>query len=314
MAVQNNFTNLVDSILDRKILDINSVYVDKTRHSDSFTFLSLAAAHGNTDVLTILLNKGASFNPEAYEGPNPLNLAVQSGHADIVKIILKRLDREDCSSYEDIHQYWKDESLGYAAHAGYMDIAKDLLNHGARADVLDRNGFDTPLHYAGYNHYTDIVMLLLKYVQNVNLIDKNSRTPLHCASEKSIVLKLQVPYGIGPKGRPEYNNALSIKKSRVSAVDTVKALLNAGVDYRLKDSFNNTALECARDPEVKCILKEAEGGPRKKGIIFGSATAGLSVAVAAYLFVNGIIAVEAMSIAGSGCNDSSGTSGWWRYI
>ena len=155
----------------------------------------------------------------------------------------------------------------------------------------------------------------------MNLVDsllERGADPNHVGEHK--VTPLLLACGVHYKCKVDYNTSSHIAKSLLKFgakfyyigysqdvglhsaacagdVELVKALLNAGVDYRLKDLFNKTALECACGPEVKRILKEAEGGPRKKGIIFGSATAALGTAIATYLFVNGIIAIEAMSIA-----------------
>jgi|SRR5665213_548383 len=54
------------------------------------TPLHLAAAHCRTDVVLLLLNKGAKIDPKATGGTTPLHLAAQGGCVDVVNLLLAK--------------------------------------------------------------------------------------------------------------------------------------------------------------------------------------------------------------------------------
>jgi len=54
------------------------------------TPLHLAATHCRTDVVLLLLNKGARVDAKAVGGATPLHLAAQGGCADVVNLLLAK--------------------------------------------------------------------------------------------------------------------------------------------------------------------------------------------------------------------------------
>jgi cytochrome c len=54
------------------------------------TPLHLAAAHCHTNVVVLLLNKGASINRKGMGGATPLHLAAQEGCVDCIIVLLER--------------------------------------------------------------------------------------------------------------------------------------------------------------------------------------------------------------------------------
>lgn len=54
------------------------------------TPLHLAATHCHTDVVLLLLNKGAKIDVKAKGGATPLHLAAQEGCADVVNLLLAK--------------------------------------------------------------------------------------------------------------------------------------------------------------------------------------------------------------------------------
>jgi ankyrin repeat protein len=54
------------------------------------TPLHLAATHCHTDVVLLLLNKGAKINVKAEGGATPLHLAAQEGCTDVVNLLLAK--------------------------------------------------------------------------------------------------------------------------------------------------------------------------------------------------------------------------------
>jgi ankyrin repeat protein len=57
---------------------------------DGLTPLHLAAANCHTNVVLLLLDKGANINVAAKDNATPLHLAAQEGCADVVTVLLER--------------------------------------------------------------------------------------------------------------------------------------------------------------------------------------------------------------------------------
>ena len=55
---------------------------------------------------------------------------------------------------------------------GYVDVVRELLNHGANGNTTNKRD-DTPLHIAGGNGYVEVVRDLLNYGTKVNTANKS---------------------------------------------------------------------------------------------------------------------------------------------
>ena len=67
----------------------------------------------------------------------------------------------------DVHQF---TALHYAAHAGRLEIVKELLKAGASVDALT-DELCTPLHFASYKGQMAVVELLIEAGSNINALD-----------------------------------------------------------------------------------------------------------------------------------------------
>ena len=87
--------------------------------------LALAAQHGQTEVVRLLLDAGVDpnrFNPAGYHaGSTPLHQAAYGGHADVVRLLVDRGVRLDIRD-ED----FDGTPLGWAEHAGQTAVAEFL--------------------------------------------------------------------------------------------------------------------------------------------------------------------------------------------
>jgi len=85
-----------------------------------------------------------------------------------------------------------DTPLLYACKNGHFEIAKLLLQHGAKVHAIERERDMTPLHFAAAFGHIDIVYVLLLHGANINALDKNGQSPLAWAIERqqTAVIKL----------------------------------------------------------------------------------------------------------------------------
>ncbi|NBR95459.1 MAG: ankyrin repeat domain-containing protein [Proteobacteria bacterium] len=58
---------------------------------DGATALMLAAIEGHTEVVKLLLDKGADVNSRLETGETALILAAQGGHKEVMELLIKKL-------------------------------------------------------------------------------------------------------------------------------------------------------------------------------------------------------------------------------
>ena len=68
----------------------------------------------------------------------------------------------DAGADPDKTNYHRDTSLHMAAHNGDLDIAKMLLDGGAKIEMADKNGF-TPLQIALWEGHEGALKLFMEY-------------------------------------------------------------------------------------------------------------------------------------------------------
>lgn len=127
-----------------------------TEEKDKYGFTALvwAAGKGNTEIVKLLLSKGADVNAKdkAVYGGTALMAAANRGHTEIVKLLL--------SKGADVNA--KDEAGGTALMAaagnGNTEIVNLLLSKGADVNAKDKNGY-TALMAATIRGHTEILKL-----------------------------------------------------------------------------------------------------------------------------------------------------------
>jgi len=68
-----------------QLLLANGAYIEATRSDDGSTPLDTAAFNGHTDVVRLLLEKGANI-----EATTPLHTAAYNGHIGVVRLLLEK--------------------------------------------------------------------------------------------------------------------------------------------------------------------------------------------------------------------------------
>ncbi|KAF6841878.1 ankyrin repeat protein, partial [Colletotrichum musicola] len=179
----------------------------KTRDCNMQRPLHLAVRNGHTDMVALLIEKGAEVNVKGSFGDTPLHLAAKKGHTDIVALLVEngaKKNVEDNNSTTLLH---------LAARYGHTETAVFLIKNGADKEVYDGHQ-RTPLHWAAKGGHTDMVAFLLENGAEVNVKGSFGDTPLHLAAE-----------------------------GRHTA--TVTYLIEQGADKEAEDSTGRTPLQCA---------------------------------------------------------------------
>jgi ankyrin repeat protein len=139
------------------------------------TSLHWATWHGNTNVVKLLLTKGANIHVKCREGGmTPLHYATAYGQVEIAKLLISNGAEVNAKSKRG------GTPLGVARN---KEVAELLIANGA---VVNTKNFDrhTPLHKAVMSGQPAIVELLLSNGADVNAKDNAGKTPL----DRAIIL------------------------------------------------------------------------------------------------------------------------------
>ena len=137
-----------------------------------------AASEGRTNLVKVLLDRGASIDVKTHSGSTALHEAARSGHIEVVKVLLDRGASIDAATNDDS---WT--GLHLAASNGHIEILKLLLDRGASMDATMKNKW-TALHSAAYYGHIEIVKLLLDRGAKIDATTNNNSTALHLAASK----------------------------------------------------------------------------------------------------------------------------------
>ncbi|XP_072713688.1 ankyrin repeat and SOCS box protein 3 isoform X1 [Ciconia boyciana] len=140
--------------------------------------LHLSAHHGSLGSVRVLLEAGADPNEVTTEATTALFLAVENGHADIVKFLLQH-----GANVKGPHSWSGWNSLHQASFQGYTEIMKILLEKGASKECKDDFGI-TPLFVAAQYGKLESLRLLISYGADVNCQAKDRATPLLIAAQE----------------------------------------------------------------------------------------------------------------------------------
>lgn len=145
-------------------------------NEDGFTPLHVAALHGHTELVSLLLRHGANICLKTANHATPLHLACQNSHIQVVKCLL------ECSAKLNKKDQFGNTPLIISCLKGSCEIAVLLLESGAFVNIANNQG-NTALHEAVKGCHLHLVELLLFYGASVHIRNKRQYTPLDCAEE-----------------------------------------------------------------------------------------------------------------------------------
>ncbi|KNC84668.1 hypothetical protein SARC_03129 [Sphaeroforma arctica JP610] len=191
VAVAEGDTDIVSLLLER---GANVEAKDSAKNTPLYSALNVNGVF-NSEIIALLLNSGADVNVKNKEQKTPLFMAVDSheNFSQIANIVDMLLE---AGADIDAHGPGKLTPLSRAAGESKTEIVAMLLTHGATVHTISYNG-KTPLHRACYTGSVDIIKLLLDAGADPEALDKKQNTPLRLAGHnhelsKEVLAEIEV--------------------------------------------------------------------------------------------------------------------------
>ncbi|XP_076401975.1 uncharacterized protein LOC102922011 isoform X7 [Peromyscus maniculatus bairdii] len=154
----------------QRMLEFGHVDVNITDRKKR-TALHYACAHGQSEMVSLLLWYDCNIEARDCEDSTALIKATQRQHEECVKILL---DNGADSNAVDAYQ---NSALHYAVYNNNLTIASKLLAFNADTEIKAKNGY-TPLILAVLENKEEMVELLLQAAADINALDNCKRSPL----------------------------------------------------------------------------------------------------------------------------------------
>lgn len=205
----------------------------------SNTAVHMAALRGQFEILRYFLDdREIDVNIRSDFGETPLFLAAEKANMPMVKYLIEK--KKARISITDKNN---DNVLYISARKGDLNVPRYLLDEQRRRIDLDHRDYfgETILHRAvKFSHLPFIEYLVEEKGVNVNLPDDDGKTPLHHAAENG-------------------------------NVTIVEYLCDNGAFTYVRNDYNQTALEAAKDPQtVEYLKKVTKNAPRRHRSVPGS--------------------------------------------
>ncbi|CAH1225902.1 ANKRD6 [Branchiostoma lanceolatum] len=211
--------------------------------------LFYAVAKGQTDRVVELIQAGARLFLDKH-GHTVLHVAAHRGFTNTLKVLLQAGCELDIQDNDGC------TALHRAVVGGHVEVVQALIEEGASVDRQDQNG-NTPLHEAAWNGYSRTVELLIRARANIHAKNENGFTPLHHAVQNghSQSCRMLLMGGCMPDARNNYGDTalhLAIKYGHVTGT---RILLSARCHVNQRNKDGRTALHIAANLGLRKLTK-----------------------------------------------------------
>ncbi len=237
------------------------------QNASGSTALNCAAAQGQVDAMRILIQAQAVVDIVPHDGFTEVCLACKDGNSEMVQLLLDAGASPDGSLVSTA-----DTPLYYASERGDSDIVRILLAAKAQTELVSTISEKTPLYVACCKGHGVVVDMLLRAGANPYACDGLGISPLRIAllTQATHIAQLLLAHAtIPPK-----ESSLLVQASVKGNYAFVKLLLDAGIDAATVDNTGKTALEAAYQgghTKIAELLQMHSQELKKKCAICGTA-------------------------------------------
>jgi uncharacterized protein len=173
------------AIIQAPRVDVNKrgIHEDGLGNTYERTPLHIAAENGQTEIVDLLLKKGADINTRdrtngapLSQGNSALILAAAMNHLDTVQLLLAQTKKPDVllREREGKTAFW------FAVANENLEMVKLLYSHGSKINLPDKTGASVLTATVLHKKY-DVLDFLVSKGANINMADNSGSTPLMTA-------------------------------------------------------------------------------------------------------------------------------------
>jgi|GEM_PF-1684314 len=224
------------------------------------TYMCVALSNHDLELAAYLIAKKINLEQACYFDEPALIKAIKEEDLAFVKFLVEN------NADVNVIGYFKENAAQYAKKTGNQELIDYLKSKGAmtkeehNAYILARMEDTKKLNgYLETNAVNEAVVLLNKFPDMVVSPDQLKKMGILSVTANSLEL-LQI---VLERYRFDLNKSVNFQGQTLLMVasengkfDLVKLLVNKGTDPKLEDSFGKTAVDYAKDKEIKTFLKE----------------------------------------------------------
>ncbi|GFR28392.1 uncharacterized protein TNCT_638791 [Trichonephila clavata] len=251
LATEKGYTGIVklleqvqqDRLIDAaKQGDLSMVkkLIDQIAGSEVDYKLHWAVENGYTEVVRLLIEKGADFKEVDKDGWTPLRIAAASDKLEVVQYLVDKGADFKCATKDG----WT--PLHNAASDGKLEVVQYLVDKGANFKCATKDGW-IPLHWAAFEGSLEVVRYLVDKEADFRCADKNGMTPLCLAAlqNKLKVVQYLVDKGADFKWASKNGETPLHRAAAIGGLEVVQYLVDKGADFKCANKEGETPLHRA---------------------------------------------------------------------
>jgi ankyrin repeat protein len=195
--------------------------------------LFLAAESGHTEIVKMLLDVGSDIGvrENSFYKETPLYTAAEAGHVDIVRLLI------DAGSDLDVANLSRGYAALYAAiEKANIKIVKMLIEAGADVNIPDVDDNYYPIHSAARTGNLDLVKMLIDAGSDVNSGEDSVLDYAIESGNTELIMFLIDNFG-GVNNSALYRSRPLHIAAKISNIDICKLLIMKGCDVNKADNY-----------------------------------------------------------------------------
>ncbi len=199
--------------------------------------IHIAAEGGHSEIVKILIEKGANVNAKDNFERTAFHLASERGHLEIVQCLLVK------GADVNAKVYWKRTALHLASETGHLKTVQCLIDNGADVSAKDKLEISA-LHLASEKGHLEIVQYLNAKGADINAKDEDKQTALHLASREGHLKNVQclIEKGANVNAKDEDNQTALHFASERGHLEIVQCLIANNADVNAKSKFDSSSI------------------------------------------------------------------------